>query len=77
VIGHSFWLDPTHVRPYPRELIERMGQSAGLRVESSFDDPATRDPCSRLRRLRRRFAALVAGMDLHPPLDSVVVLRRK
>lgn len=30
VISESFWLDPTHVRPYPLPLLEKMVQRAGL-----------------------------------------------
>lgn len=76
VVGHSFWLDPTHVRPYPRELIERIGTGAGLAVEASFDDPATRHLGGVLRRARRRLTAALTGVDPRPPMDSVVVLRR-
>jgi O-antigen chain-terminating methyltransferase len=76
VIGHSFWLDPTHVRPYPRELIERIGVGAGLSVEASFDDPATRNLGGVVRRTRRWLTALLTGADPRPPMDSVVVLRR-
>jgi 2-polyprenyl-3-methyl-5-hydroxy-6-metoxy-1,4-benzoquinol methylase len=30
VMGNTFWLDPTHVRPYPALLIESMMGEAGL-----------------------------------------------
>jgi 2-polyprenyl-3-methyl-5-hydroxy-6-metoxy-1,4-benzoquinol methylase len=32
VIGEIFWLDPTHVRPYPLKLLMRMAEAAGFRV---------------------------------------------
>jgi len=32
VIGETFWLDPTHVRPYPVSLVASMMEGAGLRV---------------------------------------------
>jgi len=31
VLEEVFWLDPSHVRPYPRALLEQMGRSAGSR----------------------------------------------
>lgn len=35
VLSHIFWLDPTHVRPYPAELLAAMLESAGFTVEAS------------------------------------------
>jgi 2-polyprenyl-3-methyl-5-hydroxy-6-metoxy-1,4-benzoquinol methylase len=35
IIGEIFWLDPTHVRPYPRKLLERMVEAVGFRVITS------------------------------------------
>jgi 2-polyprenyl-3-methyl-5-hydroxy-6-metoxy-1,4-benzoquinol methylase len=32
VIGELFWLDPTHVRPYPMPLLDAMFQSVGFSV---------------------------------------------
>jgi 2-polyprenyl-3-methyl-5-hydroxy-6-metoxy-1,4-benzoquinol methylase len=32
VISQIFWLDPTHVRPYPKLLVERMLTAAGFHV---------------------------------------------
>lgn len=40
VISETFWLDPTHVRPYPAPLLERMMLRAGFKLLSSgHDDP--------------------------------------
>lgn len=40
VISETFWLDPTHIRPYPLPLLERMIRRAGLDIISSgHDDP--------------------------------------
>jgi 2-polyprenyl-3-methyl-5-hydroxy-6-metoxy-1,4-benzoquinol methylase len=33
VISEIFWLDPTHVRPYPGPLLKRMLQSLGFRID--------------------------------------------
>jgi len=41
VLTRTFWLDPTHVRPYPRALIEAVLEECGLHVVESFDDPRT------------------------------------
>lgn len=35
VLSHIFWLDPTHVRPYPAELLAAMLAAAGFTVEAS------------------------------------------
>jgi SAM-dependent methyltransferase len=35
VLSHIFWLDPTHVRPYPTELVAAMLETAGFTVEAS------------------------------------------
>lgn len=35
VISDVFWLDPTHVRPYPRRLIRAMLEQAGFVVEDT------------------------------------------
>jgi len=32
VISEIFWLDPTHIRPYPLRLLTRMVETAGFRV---------------------------------------------
>ena len=32
IIGEIFWLDPTHVRPYPMKLLMRMAEAVGFRV---------------------------------------------
>lgn len=34
-LSEVFWLDPTHVRPYPRLLLEAMLESAGFVVDAS------------------------------------------
>jgi len=33
VMSDIFWLDPTHVRPYPKLLLKAMLQSGGFRIE--------------------------------------------
>ena len=72
VLSHSFWLDPTHVRPYPRPLLERIGRAAGLEVERSFDDPATQRGSKLARALRKR----ILGGRFDGPADSIVVYRK-
>jgi 2-polyprenyl-3-methyl-5-hydroxy-6-metoxy-1,4-benzoquinol methylase len=32
VISEIFWLDPTHVRPYPAPLLRNMSEAAGFRI---------------------------------------------
>jgi O-antigen chain-terminating methyltransferase len=73
VITEVFWLDPTHVRPWPRPLVERLGAAVGLEVLESFDDPATAPPRSALRRIVARARSALSGADRSGPMDSVVV----
>src|SRR5262252_3848903 len=42
VLSELFWLDPTHVRPYPPLLVERLGAMAGFEVAASYRDTNTR-----------------------------------
>lgn len=76
VWNRSFWLDPTHVRPYPRPLLEALLADAGLRLLASFDDPATAPragrftPLADLRDVVRYGASAMRGMD------AVVVAER-
>ena len=36
VSGRIFWLDPTHIRPYPLELLAQMAYAAGLEQRVAF-----------------------------------------
>lgn len=76
VATEVFWLDPTHVRPYPRQLIERLGRSCGLEVVASFDDPLTTPRRSWWRRAVAHVRSALGGANRSSPMDSVVVLRR-
>jgi 2-polyprenyl-3-methyl-5-hydroxy-6-metoxy-1,4-benzoquinol methylase len=35
VMGETFWLDPTHVRPYPIKLLRALAEEAGFEVEET------------------------------------------
>ncbi len=41
IMGLIFWLDPTHVRPYPEPLLENMLKKSGFKIidKGSFDSP--------------------------------------
>ncbi len=41
VWSETFWLDVSHVRPYPRPLVEEMFRFAGFDIETSGEDPDT------------------------------------
>ena len=55
-MSHIFWLDPTHVRPYPIALIGAMLEAAGFSVEASglrkLQLGRRRIPATMLNRLR-------------------------
>lgn len=76
VLTETFWLDPTHVRPYPRRLLELLGAEAGLETIASYDDPASVPRRSGLRRAVARLRTLVSGADKSGPMESVVVLSK-
>ena len=44
VWSETFWLDLTHVRPYPPALVEAMLSAAGFRVEDSGLGPVPHSP---------------------------------
>lgn len=77
VLEQVFWLDPTHLRPYPRPLLERLAAAAGLSTVASFDDPASRPLRGPLRRLLARLRSLLSGADRSGPMDAVVVFARQ
>jgi 2-polyprenyl-3-methyl-5-hydroxy-6-metoxy-1,4-benzoquinol methylase len=59
VISETFWLDPTHVRPYPLPLLERMMQRAGFEIVGTGHDDPPRLPRRTLP--RRWFLRLLLG----------------
>jgi len=38
-INERFWLDPTHVRPYPEKLIRRLLEQTGFKIQHVTCDP--------------------------------------
>ena len=73
VLQEVFWLDPTHVRPYPRALLAQIGMAAGLHAVASYDDPATVPVRSPLRRAIASLRSVLSGADRSAPMDAVVV----
>lgn len=73
VLQEVFWLDPTHVRPYPRALLERLGAATGLQVVASYDDGATVPRRSGVRRALAKVRSVLSGADRSSPMDAVVV----
>jgi SAM-dependent methyltransferase len=56
VLSEIFWLDPTHVRPYPTKLVAAMLESAGLTIEAfgnrDLDRGRRHIPANILNRMR-------------------------
>lgn len=77
VLSELFWLDPTHVRPYPRALLERLLVASGFAVIASFDDANTRPTRSLWRAGIARLRSALSGVDKCGPLDSIVVGQRR
>jgi SAM-dependent methyltransferase len=59
VWSETFWLDLTHVRPYPPALVEVMLAAAGFRVEGSGRGPVPHSP--------REFVGIGVGRLRHGP----------
>ena len=59
-IAHEFWRDPTHVRPYDRELIEFLTTGAGLQTVSAGLNPES----------ERGLPVELADLDLQPPTST-------
>lgn len=49
VISEGFWLDPAHIRPYPRALVEQLLKNLGFALQQCGDDPDTRPESPSLR----------------------------
>lgn len=73
VISETFWLDPTHVRPYPRPLLERMMRRAGLEILASGHDNPPGLPRRALP--RRLFLRIVLGKH-YGAMNTFVVGRK-
>lgn len=76
VLSEFFWLDPTHVRPYPRALLSELGRAAEFRTLHSVDDAASAYSRPRLRQAVQRLRSALSGVDRVGALDAVVVLER-
>ena len=59
-IAHEFWRDPTHVRPYDRELIEFLTTGSGLETVSAGVNPESE--CG--------LPIDLDDLDLHPPMPA-------
>lgn len=59
VIAETFWLDPTHVRPYPFVLLQRMIERTGFEIVAAGQDTPPGLPRRTL--LRRLWLRLVLG----------------
>lgn len=77
VLSELFWLDPTHVRPYPARLLERMGDATGFASVTALRDPTTRPRRAWWRRALAWLRSALGGVDKSGPQDLVVVLRRR
>ncbi|GIL15164.1 MAG: hypothetical protein BroJett039_03370 [Chloroflexota bacterium] len=73
VLSETFWLDPTHVRPYPRPLLERMARRAGLEILASGHDNPPGLPRRALP--RRLFLRLLLGKH-YGAMNTFVVGRK-
>ncbi len=75
VWSSTFWLDPTHVRPYPIALLGAMFERAGLTVVHSGADANTR--MFKLHQLWELIpAALRYGFNVASGMDALVVGER-
>jgi O-antigen chain-terminating methyltransferase len=72
VTAHTFWYDPTHVRPYPRELVSLLLQSLTFdRIEPLLLHVDPRNRLLRDHGVDEHVAGLIFG-----PLDYAILCRR-
>jgi SAM-dependent methyltransferase len=64
VITEAFWLDTTHVRPYPLQLLQKMVGLSGFQIVSSGEDDGTRGRQTPVDALVRRIRRLFIGRTL-------------
>lgn len=64
VITEAFWLDTTHVRPYPLALLRKIMERSGLDVIAAGEDPDTRGRQTPVDALVRRARRLFIGRTL-------------
>ncbi|MCU0606288.1 MAG: class I SAM-dependent methyltransferase [Candidatus Edwardsbacteria bacterium] len=64
VMNEAFWLDTTHVRPYPLALLRKMMERSGFDVIAAGDDPDTRGRQTPVDALVRRVRRLFIGRSL-------------
>lgn len=74
VVTEYFWLDPTHVKPYPSALLSRFASDAGLATVKTFTTSGVR--VGRRMRVTRHLQRLRFGREFGRP-NLVVVCERK
>jgi 2-polyprenyl-3-methyl-5-hydroxy-6-metoxy-1,4-benzoquinol methylase len=78
MLSQVFWIDPTHVRPYPRRLLEAVMAVAQLDVVASFDDGMTRRAIGGWKGLLQLPGEMLRlGRSTFSGGDSVVVGQQK
>ena len=75
VLTERFWLDLTHVRPYPERLLIQLCATHGFEVERSGNDPRSARGDSLPARVRRFFRSLRFGA--HGYRGDVFVIARR
>lgn len=81
VITHYFWLDLTHVRPYPRLLLEEMLKHVGFSIHASHD--AIKDSLQSKTGVKKLLGSAIkwlanriVGIDVLLRGDTVVVAKK-
>jgi len=78
MLSQVFWIDPTHMRPYPRRLLEAVMTATELDLVASFDDSMTRRAIGGWKGLLRLPGEMLrVGRSTFSGGDSVVVGQRK
>ena len=79
VLSESFWLDTTHVRPYPMDLLQKLLEHAGFtNVRCSLDPDTGRrpPPLSRPRKFLHFYISKLRFGEFFGGGDAVVIGRR-
>ncbi|HET8649764.1 MAG TPA: class I SAM-dependent methyltransferase [Gemmatimonadales bacterium] len=73
VIGQGFWTDPTHVRPYPPQLLRALASDAGF---SSMTVRGWTEDLPLRQKLSGWFRWLATG-GLHQPASTLLAIARR
>ncbi len=75
VASRDFWKDDTHIKPYSVDFIRKELKAGGFKIMDCGQDDGSWDN-SFFKRIYRKIAGALSGVDLSQPPDVYVVSRK-